>query len=101
MATQASNVPVSVRTSRYTDFVLAIGVVSIIMVLVLPVYGLLRQGRRHGRHRSRPVTRWWRDSKALKAIALAALLGPTLGVWFSQVAVAETHAGEPLHKRLR
>ena len=37
MATQAFNVPVSVRTSRYTDFVLAIGVVSIIMVLVLPV----------------------------------------------------------------
>jgi drug/metabolite transporter (DMT)-like permease len=56
------------------------------MVLVLPVYRLLR------RRRSR-TTQWWQDGKALAAIACAALLGPTLGVWFSQVAVSETHAG--------
>jgi len=60
------------------------------MVLVLPIYHLLRQRRRRSRP---PATRWWRDSKALKGIAVGALLGPTLGVWFSQVAVAETHAG--------
>lgn len=55
------------------------------MILVLPVYGMLR--------RRRLSARWWHDRKALTAIAFAALLGPTLGVWFSQVAVAETHAG--------
>lgn len=55
------------------------------MILVLPVYRFLR--------RRRPPSQWFRDRKALTSIAIAALLGPTLGVWFSQVAVAETHAG--------
>ena len=41
MASQSSNPPVFFRTSRNTDFVLAIGVVSIIMVLVLPVVPVL------------------------------------------------------------
>ncbi len=56
------------------------------MVLALPVYGILRRRRA-------PTARWWSDRKALTCIGVAALLGPTLGVWFSQVAVAETHAG--------
>ncbi|MCH8074534.1 MAG: flagellar biosynthesis protein FlhA [SAR324 cluster bacterium] len=41
MATQTSNSAVMMRASRNTDFVLAIGVVSIIMVLVLPLVPVL------------------------------------------------------------
>jgi flagellar biosynthesis protein FlhA len=41
MASQLSNTPVLMRASRNTDFVLAIGVISIIMVLVLPLYPML------------------------------------------------------------
>ncbi|HKI99655.1 MAG TPA: flagellar biosynthesis protein FlhA [bacterium] len=41
MATQTSGAPVLMRASRNTDFVLAIGVISIIMVLVLPLLPVL------------------------------------------------------------
>ncbi|MHC4512805.1 MAG: DMT family transporter [Planctomycetota bacterium] len=58
------------------------------MIVVLPVYGLLRRRRAAG-----TANRWWRDRKALSGIAVGALLGPTLGVWLSQIAVAETRAG--------
>ncbi|MBI3992576.1 MAG: hypothetical protein HY342_04835, partial [Candidatus Lambdaproteobacteria bacterium] len=37
MATQTSSVPLPLRASRNTDFILAISVISIIMVLVLPL----------------------------------------------------------------
>ena len=41
MATQTTRAPVLMRASRNTDFVLAIGVISIIMVLVLPLLPML------------------------------------------------------------
>ncbi len=61
------------------------------MICFLPLRWLLVN--RNRQRAAAPATRWWRDSRALKGIAVGALLGPTLGVWLTQESLKLTDPG--------
>ena len=62
------------------------------MICFLPLRWLLVNWNRSRQRAAAPAT-WWRDSRALKGIAVGALLGPTLGVWLTQESLKLTDPG--------